>query len=142
MSAKDKDGDYGATFDSEWKQIANEQPEYFYSLQYNYIKGMYFDQVVVYFKERGFDIESRSKTLQSVIWSTAVQHGVGGAIGIIGKQNLNGTDREIIIGIYSERMKVDIYFYSSSLEIRQSVYNRFENELIDALAMLEAETGG
>lgn len=142
MNAKRKDGNtYGVNFDNEWEKIADEKPEYFYTLQYNYIKYAYFDPVVEYFRKKGFDIEIRSNTLQAVVWSTSVQHGTGGAIGIISIQNLKAIDREIIIGIYNERMRVDVYFSNSSPAVRQAVYDRFERELQDALEMLEAEGG-
>jgi len=141
MAAKNKDGGYGKTFDAVWTQIANEDPQHFYELQHTYIKGSYFDPVVSHFKGKGFDIESRSKALQNVVWSTSVQHGTGGAISIIGKQDLTKLDREIIIGTYNERTKVNIHFSSSSPAVRQAVYNRFKAELQDALAMLESEGG-
>lgn len=141
MDARNIDGGYGKNFDEVWKKIASENSQYFYDLQHTYIKGPYFDSVVSYFKGKGFDIESRSKALQNVVWSTAVQHGVGGAESIIGGQDLTKSDREIIIGIYNERMKVNVHFISSSAAVKQSVYNRFKTELQDALAMLEAEGG-
>jgi hypothetical protein len=141
MEARSQDGGNGSHFDAMWVQISNENSQHFYDLQYTYIKSVYFDPVVAYFKPKGLDIEARSKTLQNVVWSTSVQHGVGGAETIIGLQNLSASDREIIIGIYNERMKVDVYFNSSSPSVRQAVYNRFERELQDALAMLGAEGG-
>ncbi len=141
LAAKNIDGGYGRNFDAVWIQIANADPQSFYNIQHTYIKGSYFDPVVSHFKEKGFNIEVRSKALQNVVWSTAVQHGVGGAKIIIGKQDLNNSDREIITGIYNERMKVNIYFISSSAAVKRSVYNRFKTELQDALAMLEAEGG-
>jgi murein DD-endopeptidase MepM/ murein hydrolase activator NlpD len=140
MNAYIRDGNwYGSNFDSVWKEIAREQTDYFYNLQYTYIKSAYFDPLVSYFKPRGFDILSRSKTLQAVIWSTSVQHGTGGATSILLKQDLTSDDRTIIIGIYNERMKVNIHFPSASASVKQSVYYRFKNELQDALASLEAE---
>lgn len=142
MAAREIDNGYGDTFDKVWEEIASEDPVYFYTLQYDYIKVIYYDPVVDYFYSKGFDIESRSQALQAVVWSTSVQHGPSGAMEIIELQNLKGTDREIIIGIYTERMKVDEHFESSSITVRQNVYERFEAELQDALAMLEEEEGG
>jgi hypothetical protein len=140
ISARIKDGGYGVNFDSEWKSIAREQREHFANLQHSYIKISYYDPVVDHFKGK-IDFNKRSKALQNTIWSTSVQHGVGGAINIISKQNLKGTDREIIVGIYNERMKVGIYFANSSPSIRAGVYKRFEQELQEALAMLQSEGG-
>ena len=139
INAKNKDHGYKANFDTEWRKIAKEDRDYFYSLQQGYIKYAYFDPIVRHFNSKGFEIEKRSKTLQSVIWSTSVQHGVGGARNIISMQNLKGTDKEIISGIYFERMKVNVHFSGSSQSIKNSVYRRFVAELQEALIMLEGE---
>ncbi|MEN8906030.1 MAG: M23 family metallopeptidase [Clostridiales bacterium] len=139
MSARKKDGGYGGYFDKEWQEIADMDSTKFLELQHEYTKYVYYDPVVEYFKTKGFDITIRSRALQNVVWSTAVQHGAGGAKQIIGLQNLNGSDEEIITGIYTERMKVDIYFKSSSQAVKDSVKKRFENELKDALIMLEED---
>jgi hypothetical protein len=73
------------------------------------------------------------------LWSTAVQHGVNGSVNVFSKVNLNGSDKEIINGVYNERQKVNQYFRSSSVDVRKSVYNRFNRERQDALNMLEKE---
>ena len=73
------------------------------------------------------------------MWSTAVQHGVNGSVNVFSKVNLNGSDKEIINGVYNERQKVNQYFRSSSVDVRKSVYNRFNRERQDALNMLEKE---
>ncbi|MEN8904452.1 MAG: hypothetical protein ABF289_00675 [Clostridiales bacterium] len=144
MSARNKDGGYGSHFDSTWIQIANEDQDYFYKLQYNYTKQVYFDVVINFYKARGIDFTKRSKSLQCVIWSTSVQFGKMGAVNIISKQNLDFNDdlkedANLIKSIYAEKRKVNIYFSSSSKNIRNAVYNRFINEEKDALAMLKEE---
>jgi murein DD-endopeptidase MepM/ murein hydrolase activator NlpD len=148
MEAYKKDGNtYGSNFDSTWKAIATENKDGFYKIQWEYIKISHYDPVVKHFADSGIiDFNKRTKTLQNVVWSTAVQHGVGGAIGIIEKQNLKVNDLKedegIIKGIYSERMKVDVYFKNSSDDIKKGVYNRFIKEQDDALKMLEQELNG
>ncbi|MEN8905475.1 MAG: M23 family metallopeptidase [Clostridiales bacterium] len=141
IAAKGADGgSYSTNFDNEWKTVANEDSGHFYNLQYSYVKITFYDPVVLHFKNTGqIDFTKHSNALQNVVWSTSVQHGTMGATGIILKQNLNGSDEEIIIGIYNERQKVNIYFSSSSYAIRNSVYNRFEREKQDALNMLRNE---
>jgi hypothetical protein len=141
---KEKDKGYGSNFDREWIKIANENSEYFYQVQWTFIKSHHYDPVVKAFKKKGIDFEKRSTTLRNVIWSTAVQHGYKGAIGIINKQDLKLSDKleddeKVIIGIYEERKKVDVYFKSSSRDIQISVYNRFIEEKADAVEMLKQE---
>jgi hypothetical protein len=148
--AKAKDNNkYGSSFDEEWKKIADEDRDYFYQVQWCFIKATHYDPVVKYFRKKGIiDFDKRSWTLRNVVWSTAVQHGAGdansGAILIIGKQDLNLSenledDAKVITGVYSERKKVNIYFASASQEIKISVFNRFIQEEADALEMLRQE---
>ncbi|MBY7023563.1 vgrg protein, partial [Clostridium botulinum] len=53
--------------------------------------------------------------------------------------NLNNNDSNIINDLYNERQNVNVYFRSSSPEIRQSVYNRFTREKQDMLSMLNEQ---
>ena len=73
-----------------------------------------------------------------MLWSTAVQHGVDGAVKVFKnagiKPGMNA--KEIINRVYNERSKVDKYFASSSSKVKQSVKKRFEQEKMDALRML------
>jgi hypothetical protein len=142
--AKERDGGYGSNFDSVWRSIAKEDEEYFFTLQYNYVKKVYFDVVIDYFKKDGIDYAKRSYSLQNVIWSLSVLHGSYGAINIIRKIDIElnddlSDDERFIRALYEERRKVNIYFASSSQSIKNSVYNRFINEEKDDLAMLKSE---
>lgn len=148
--AKIKDNNkYGSNFDKEWKKIADEDSDYFYQVQWCFIKATHYDPVVKYFRDKGIiDFDKRSWTLRNVVWSTSVQHGAGdvnsSAILIIGKQDLNLSesledDAKVITGIYSERKKVNIYFANSSQDMKISVFNRFIQEEADALEMLRQE---
>lgn len=124
-------------FDQAWKQLAAADPE-FEKLQHNFIKGSHYDPVVQNLRGLGLDINNRSSALQNAVWSMGVQHGSGGATGIFKAAGItnNMSDRDIIIKIYNERMKVDKYFSRSSASIKASVKRRFQNELQDALRML------
>ena len=99
------------------------------------------------------DTNLRSMTVKNVVWSTAIQHGVGGA-GTVFKRALASlsypptaisisepTDAAIIRAIYSERRADNgmRYFRSSEPAVRQSVVNRCHNEEADALRSLEQE---
>lgn len=141
VQAKAMDGNnYGSNFDNAWQTLAKIDNEGFLTLQYNYVKSAFYDKAADKLKSNyNFDINSRSNALKNVLWSTAVQHGVNGSVNLFSKVNLNGSDKEIINEIYNERQKVNIYFRSSSIDVRKSVYNRFNREREDALSMLQNE---
>lgn len=137
--AKIKDGNtFGKNFDAVWTNIASSSKDKFLKVQQDYVKQTYYDKISKDLNSKfGFDINKRSDALKESLWSTVVQHGVGGALSVFSNLNLNKNDHEIINDLYNERQKVDIYFRSSSQEVKQSVYNRFTREKQDMLAMLE-----
>jgi hypothetical protein len=141
VQAKSLDGNsYGSNFDKAWQYLSKVDNEGFYALQHNYVKNAFYDRAVEKLRNiYNFDINNRSNALKNVLWSTAVQHGVNGSVNVFSKVNLNGSDKEIINGVYNERQKVNQYFRSSSVDVRKSVYNRFNRERQDALNMLEKE---
>jgi hypothetical protein len=139
--AKIKDGNtYGAKFDEVWTDIANKNKNEFLKIQQDYIRQTYYDQAANNLKSKyGFDISQKSDALKESLWSTVVQHGVGGTDSIFSKLNLKNSDKQIINDLYNERQKVNIYFRSSSEDVKQSVYNRFTREKSDMLNKLNSE---
>jgi len=136
--AKAKDGNrFGTNFDTAWISIALSDKDNFLKLQQDCIKQNYYDTAAQALKSKyGFDISKKSDALKESLLSTVVQHGVGGTLSVFSKLNLNNSDGNIINDLYNERQKVDVYFKSSSPEIRQSVYNRFTKEKQDMMNML------
>ncbi len=136
--AKAKDNNtFGENFDTAWKSISSQNKDRFLKVQQNYVKVNFYDTVAQSLKSRfDFDVSKKSNALKESLWSTVVQHGVGGATSIFSKLNLNNNDSNIINDLYNERQNVNVYFRSSSPEIRQSVYNRFTREKQDMLSML------
>lgn len=141
VQAKSMDrNSYGSNFDNAWQSIAKIDHEGFLALQYNYVKSAFYDSAAEKLKNtHNFDINNRSNALKNVLWSTAVQHGANGAVNLFSKVNLNASDKDIINGLYNERQNVNLYFRSSSADVRKSVYNRFNRERADALSMLQNE---
>ncbi|MBU3190515.1 vgrg protein [Clostridium bowmanii] len=139
--AKAKDGNrFGTNFDTAWTSIALSDKDNFLKLQQGCVKENYYDTAAQALKSKyGFDISKKSNALKESLYSTVVQHGVGGTLSVFSKLNLNKSDGNIINDLYNERQKVDVYFRSSSSEIKQSVYNRFTNEKQDMLKMLNGE---
>jgi hypothetical protein len=127
---------FGANFDAAWKAIAAKNPAAFESVQHDYIQKQYYNPASDKLKEIGLDLSKHSPALQDVVWSTAVQHGVNGAINLFKKIDLSGTDADIINRLYDERSNVGKYFSGSSSAVQAGVKNRFAQERKDALAML------
>jgi murein DD-endopeptidase MepM/ murein hydrolase activator NlpD len=140
-----------AQFTSCWKRIATEQTAEFQKCQHEYIKKTHYDLLVAkILNEDKLDVNTRSRALQDVVWSTAVQH--GGASSIVHracatlscKQSDPDYDKQLISAIYAERgrRKPDgnlAYFSKSSPSVQTGVANRFKSEEKDALAMLAKE---
>jgi murein DD-endopeptidase MepM/ murein hydrolase activator NlpD len=141
-----------ADFTACWKRIAANEPDAFQKCQHKYIKKTHYDLLAAkILSDDGLDVNTRSRALQDVVWSTAVQH--GGATSMVHKALANvtcartdaGFDEQLIRAIYAERgrKKADgnlVYFSRSSPNVQKGVANRFKNELNDALAMLAKET--
>jgi murein DD-endopeptidase MepM/ murein hydrolase activator NlpD len=140
-----------AQFTACWKRIATEQTDAFQKAQHEYIKKTHYDLLVAkILSEDNLDVNTRSRALQDVVWSTAVQH--GGATPIVHracaslscKQSDPDYDKQLICAIYAERgrRKPDgnlAYFSKSSPSVQTGVANRFKSEEKDAMAMLAKE---
>lgn len=141
-----------AQFTAVWKRIAAEQTDAFQQAQHAYIKKTHYDLLVAkILSDDNLDVNTRSRALQDVVWSTAVQHGgatpiVHRACSTLGcKQADPDYDEQLIRAIYAERgrKKPDgslAYFSRSSASVQTGVANRYKSELQDALAMLAKET--
>ena len=140
-----------AEFTACWKRIAASDTDAFQKCQHEYIKKTHYDLLVAkILNDDQLDVNTRSRALQDVVWSTAVQH--GGNTSMVHKALANVScartdvafDEQLIRAIYAERgrKKADgnlAYFSKSSPNVQKGVANRFQNELNDALAMLAKE---
>ena len=140
-----------ADFTACWKRIATNETDAFQKCQHEYIKKTHYDLLAAkILSDDGLDVNTRSRALQDVVWSTAVQH--GGATSMVHKALANVScaktdpafDEKLIRAIYAERGRTKpdgnlVYFSKSSPSVQKGVANRFKNELNDALAMLAKE---
>jgi hypothetical protein len=131
-------------FDAAWIALTKTKKDEFATVQHEFIKSSHYDPAVKKIQQSiGLDANQRSLALQNVVWSTAVQHGSGGACNIFKNAGIKSSmeDEEIIRLVYTERGANNglKYFGRSSSSIRQSVVNRFKNELLDALETLATE---
>lgn len=132
-------------FNDAWKAEAKKNPQRFQQAQHDYIiKTHFIPAAQKIMNSVGMNASKHSKALQDVIWSMSVQHGSGGASNIFKAAGIKKgmSDAEIIKALYKERMKVDKYFKSSPSSTKKNVYNRFKQELADALAMLGGNNRG
>ena len=137
LSGAKDNNKFGENFDTEWARVATSNKEEFLKLQHDCVKQDYYDNAAQDLKLKyGFDISQKSDALKESLFSTVVQHGVGGTSSLFSKINLNNSDGNIINDLYNERQKVNTYFKSSSAQVKQSVYNRFTKEKQDMLSML------
>lgn len=86
LNAYQNDGSAcGENFKSEWLAIAEEDPDFFLSVQHRYVKEKYYDAIVSRVEKnvQGFKMEYYGIALQNVFWSRSVQHGVSGSYNVI-----------------------------------------------------------
>jgi len=136
-------------FDQAWKELAKNNKEEFDQIQNDTIVQGSYAQGIAKIKSRtGLDVNSRSKTIQSVAYSTVVQHGAGGAgtvwANALGSNAGSMDDATIINKVYDERGAGNgsKYFPSSSGAIQRGVAKRFQREKQNALKMLQSEKSG
>ena len=140
-----------SAFTAVWKRIAAEQTDNFQKAQHEYIKKTHYDLLCAkILSDDSLDVNTRSRAVQDVVWSTAVQHGPGTPIvhracsSLTCKTTDANYDEQLIRAIYAERGKKKAdgnlaYFSRSSSSVQTGVANRFKSELQDALKMLANE---
>jgi hypothetical protein len=136
--------DTGSTkgdFPDAWKSIAKQNPKEFGEAQHNFIQQESYDPAVKSIGKLGYDVNQQPAAIKDVVWSTAVQHGAGGATSIFKKAlELSGgpnAKSEIIIkNVYDIRRTK---FGSSTEAVRAGVNKRFDTESQMALQMLNQD---
>ncbi|MDD4701327.1 MAG: hypothetical protein PHI96_03820 [Desulfovibrio sp.] len=125
-----------------WRAIASEQPERFEDLQEAYVRESHYKPAVEAIAHRtSLDADKLSTAMREVIWSTAVQHGPTGAAriftradGMSGSPDEPGYERKLISNVYKVRSG---QFGSSTSEVQAAVQNRFRQERVLALNLLD-----
>lgn len=129
----------------EWKRLNQEYGSKFADLQHEFIHDKFYVPAARGVQSRtGLQMDNASPALREVLWSTAVQHGVHGAMNIFQRAaeaveytKTDNPDREMIQAVYHERGR---RFTGSSEAVRTAVHNRFDQEMRMALAMLPGST--
>lgn len=99
-------------FSATWKAVAAAQPQPFFAAQHSYIERSHYTPVVNYVAaSTGLHINARSRAVQNVVWSMAVQHGAAprlvadavNAVGPVGSGPSIDYDRALINKLYDVR---------------------------------------
>jgi hypothetical protein len=131
-------GSQKGDFPEAWKKIAKENPKEFGKIQHDFIELKHYKPTVKALAKINYDVENQPAAIKDVVWSTAVQHGSGGAASIFKQaiQESGGVDAKpetIISNVYKIRRTK---FGSSTDAVRASVNKRFDTENQLALNML------
>ena len=136
-------------FDEAWKWLAySGNREDFEKSQHDYIRDAYYKPAVVALKRAMYDVEGKHhKVMQDVVWSRAVQYGVGSIVEMfeaackkLGYPNLSyvddrNFDKRMIKAIYLDVCSTREWT-NGSPSLREGLYRRFNAECLDALARL------
>lgn len=134
------------SFKLKWEEIGNADQIGFGDLQDLYAQGVYYEtganRLVDTF---GFDISNRSNALKQVLFSNCVQHGshygaeiLNDAAILCGKDINSMSDIDFITHIYEVKL-TDMSWSSGAPNLRYGLFNRWRNERIMALEMLQQE---
>ena len=140
-------------FDEAWRSIAANDPDGFSQAQHEYVKAEYYDPAVQTLADNYWHIGNHNEVMQDVVWSRSVQYGPGNILDMFteavqtmynaetgeysGYPNLSYVDSpeydyDFIVAVYSVCKTPE--WNSSAL--RDSLNNRFDSEMHDALARL------
>jgi hypothetical protein len=134
-AGKSNTGSKSGGVPEEWNKIVSEGLMGDY--EHAFIKATHYDPVMFNLPDEIKDLVNSSKTLQDVVWSTAVQHGSLAATSLIMKAASGSKDPESFIRkLYGSRVT---QFGNSDENIQKSVARRFGEEKNQALTMVRAE---
>ncbi len=127
-------------FKNAWRELSND-PDFLQSQQ-DYIVSSKLNPTIRYISDiKGLGLENRSPVVRDVLFSTAVQHGEGGARDIfhnaLGYDASELSDEEIIKRIYQERSLPKQFKNSTELYRNNIINNRFKLENKKALELLK-----
>ncbi len=144
---------YGDNFKAAWKQVARDNFEEFYNIQKEYTKKQFYDPVMRFLKEDGYDVSEllQYNSIRNMFWSTGVQHGATGAKRIVEEckrsnetpgQYISRAKRDpiqFIDDIYEKRTE-KIKASSNGPDVIKAVVQRFIRERIDCKRAYSRET--
>lgn len=131
-----------ADFKSAWKELSKNKD--FLQSQHDFIVDKKLTPALKRISDiKGLDLDNRSPVIRDVLYSTATQHGDGGAAHVMHRRFGTNTDisslsdEELIKQIYDERSDVDYHFRGSTQNMKNGVKLRFQKEKLRALELLK-----
>lgn len=128
---------------SVWKDIAAADPKRFEALQHEFIRSNnYSPAAKSIVLTTGVDVTRRSYALREVLWSTAVQHGPGGAERIF-TQAIDKAEAQPVSQDFDKSVIEEVYkirgqkFFRHNKRVREAVLSRFREEKSTAIALLD-----
>jgi hypothetical protein len=122
-----------------WRAIAAEDPDRFTGLQHAFIEATHYRPAERRIEESGLRVAERSEALREALWSTAVQHGPGGAARIfrtaLSRLGDGAADAPIIEQVYAHRAETAD---GHAPALASALRNRFRAEKRQVLDLLEA----
>ncbi len=136
----------------EWRNIATDDPKRFARLQYEFILATHYRPAVAeIFRQTGVDVSALSPASREVLWSTAVQHGVGGAADIfeaaidaikpriVEERKVSLFEKALIEEVYKRRLAC---WGHGPLVGRAAMTSRYGREMNQALTLLDRHYSG
>ncbi|WP_427822345.1 hypothetical protein [Desulfovibrio sp. SGI.169] len=125
-------------FPAQWKKEASANPALLEEAQREYVEKTHYQPALDALPESLAARVSGSAALQEMVWSTAVQHGGGGAGKLLRRAWREGmSDDDFVRAVYAER---GTRFSSSSPEVRAAVQARFKREEADILSAYKSNS--
>lgn len=129
-----------------WRELAAESPERFEELQERFIRRSHYEPALASLERMGYDTDNFSSAMREVVFSTAVQHGPGGATRIfsqaaeqvgLASADPRRQEEHLIRKVYAIRSS---QFGSSSPQVQAAARRRMaqEQELVMALSREKA----
>ena len=128
-----------------WRAIAEENPEKFGSLQREFIAASHYEPARERIMSRtGVDMDAMPAAAREALWSTAVQHGAGGAARLFSRA-IKSMGEDMPENRFAQKLIEKVYdsrktqFGSSTAQVQASVRGRMDEEKGMVLAMLGGE---
>lgn len=136
----------------EWRNIARENPQRFERLQYEFILLTHYRPALQeIYETTGLNISALSPAVREVLWSSVVQHGVGGGVAlfvsaieaikprILEERHNRLFEQALIEEVYACRLNA---FGVTAQTSRGAMANRYSREKTQALGLLDRHYSG
>ena len=121
-------------FSDHWRYLAETDLAGFGALQDEYVLPIYYDAAAEIVRDGGVDIDGAPDAVKSVLFSNSIQHGHYNAGELV--RDCYDTDPKVWIRSIYDTKLCDMSWSSGAPTLRPGLFNRWENEKLDALTLL------